>query len=124
MAHDLEVPEGSGAKTEGAPEASTDPMKALMKSRVCGKSRQTWIKLVDGLTIRSEAQLLEQRTTRAKLLNHDGQFGMCEADDVARHRITTERLLANPTARLCIQCQIKAEKLAVPSGGPVRRRTR
>lgn len=43
----------------------------------------------------------------AKLEN--GAYGRCEAGD---HTIAVERLLAVPTARLCIACQEKREKLS------------
>jgi len=43
----------------------------------------------------------------AKLEN--GAYGRCEAGD---HPIAVERLLAVPTARLCIACQQKREKLS------------
>ena len=39
----------------------------------------------------------------------NGTYGRCEAGD---HPIAVERLLAVPTARLCIACQEKREKLS------------
>jgi hypothetical protein len=124
MIHELHAPEGSGVETNDAPETGADPMKSLLKTRVCGKSRQSWIRLLEGLPIRTEGQLLQLNTARAKLLDPEGRFGVCEAEGPKSHKITLQRLLANPTATLCIQCQIKAEKLAIPTGGTTRRRTR